>query len=292
MDKKARLGRGLDALIGNSTGGYTTTSLSSLVPIDQVETNPNQPRKSFHPDDLASLEESIRSHGILQPLLVRQMEGKFHLIAGERRLRAAKAAGLVVVPVHMVEFNDQEVMEAALVENIHRADLNPIEKALGFKDYLDKYQVTHEQLAKKLGLGRPTVSNLVALLELPPEVQEAVRVGQITTGHAKVLKGVEDKDRQAQLCKEIVTRGLSVHATELLARQAVPQAAAEVNYQADLNPESNPHKTPHVQALEEEFIRKLGVKAEIKVTGKEKGRIVIPFHSNADFERICEILRK
>ena len=134
MDKKARLGRGLDALINSGNEGYTTGTSSNVVPVDSIETNPNQPRKTFDPDQLASLEESIRNHGVLQPLVVRQVDGKYQLIAGERRLRASRAAGLVSVPVHVVEFNDQEVVEAALVENIHRSDLNPIEKAQGFKE--------------------------------------------------------------------------------------------------------------------------------------------------------------
>ena len=235
MDKKARLGRGLDALISSGNEGYTTTSSSNVVPVDSIETNPNQPRKTFDPDQLASLEESIRTHGVLQPLVVRQVDGKYQLIAGERRLRASRAAGLVSVPVHVVEFNDQEVVEAALVENIHRSDLNPIEKAQGFKEYLDRYQVTHDQLAKRLGMARTTITNLVALLELATEVQESIRVCQITTGHAKVLKGITDKARQIQICKEIIAKGLSVHATESLTRQLPTEPSdASVNYTADL----------------------------------------------------------
>ena len=132
---------------------------------------------------------------MLQPLVVRQVRDGYQLVAGERRLRAARAAGLPAVPVTVVDFNDQQVLEAALVENIQRSDLNPIEKAHGFKDYLTRYEMTHEQLAARLGLGRATITNLVALLDLPAELQEAVRVGQLSTGHAKVLKGVADPAR-------------------------------------------------------------------------------------------------
>src|SRR5205085_2308058 len=146
----------------------------------------------------------IRTHGVLQPLVVRMKEGRFQLVAGERRLRAAKAEGLATVPVRVVDFNDQQILEAALIENIHRADLNPIEKAHGFKEHLDRFKMTHEELATRLGLARTTITNLVNLLELAAEVQDAVRVGQLTTGHAKLLKGVEDKARQVTLCKEIV----------------------------------------------------------------------------------------
>ncbi|MSR50514.1 MAG: ParB/RepB/Spo0J family partition protein [Gemmataceae bacterium] len=293
MDKKARLGRGLDALISSGNEGYTTTSSSNVVPVDSIETNPNQPRKTFDPDQLASLEESIRTHGVLQPLVVRQVDGKYQLIAGERRLRASRAAGLVSVPVHVVEFNDQEVIEAALVENIHRSDLNPIEKAMGFKEYLDRYQVTHDQLAKRLGMARTTITNLVALLELATEVQESIRVCQITTGHAKVLKGITDKARQIQICKEIIAKGLSVHATELLTRQVSAEPKdTEVNYTADLGEEKADHKTNHVRLLEEELCQKIGMRLEIKVKGKERGQIVLPFDNNDEFEKLCEFFKR
>jgi ParB family chromosome partitioning protein len=261
--------------------------------VDSIETNPNQPRKTFDPDQLASLEESIRNHGVLQPVVVRQVDGKYQLIAGERRLRASRAAGLVSVPVHVVEFNDQEVVEAALVENIHRSDLNPIEKAQGFKEYLDRYQVTHDQLAKRLGMARTTITNLVALLELATEVQEAIRVCQITTGHAKVLKGVTDKARQIQICKEIIAKGLSVHATESLTRQLPTEPSdASVNYTADLGEEKADHKTNHVRLVEEELCQKIGMRLEIKVKAKERGQIVLPFDNNDEFEKLCEFFKR
>src|SRR4051794_25395264 len=192
MDTKPRLGRGLDALLGPTDPPEKTTA---EVAVEVIEHNPYQPRKTFDDDELASLTNSIRTHGILQPLVVRQVGDRFQLIAGERRLRAAKEVGLAKVPVTVVDFNDQQVLEAALVENIHRSDLNPIEKAQGFKEYLGRFQMTHDQLANRLGLARSTVTNLVALLDLPPEVQEAVRVGQLSTGHAKLLKGIEERDR-------------------------------------------------------------------------------------------------
>ena len=193
-----------------------------------IEQSPFQPRKGFDEDELSALSASIRTHGILQPLVVRQVGDRFQLVAGERRLRAARAAGLASVPVTVVNFNDQDASEAALIENIQRADLNAIEKVQGFKDYLDRYHMTHEQLATCLGLARPTITNLVALLELPGELQDAVRVGQLTTGHAKILKGITDPARQVQLSKEIIARGLSVHATEAFVKQqAAEKQAAE-----------------------------------------------------------------
>ena len=189
MEKKSRLGRGLDALLSGAEGDPPVANGASQVSVDVIEQSPFQPRKGFDDDELSALSASIKTHGILQPLVVRQVGGRFQLVAGERRLRAARAAGLSSVPVTVVNFNDQEASEAALIENIQRSDLNPIEKAHGFKDYLDRYHMTHEQLAGRLGLARPTITNLVALLELPGELQDSVRVGQLTTGHAKVLKG-------------------------------------------------------------------------------------------------------
>src|SRR5713101_5322533 len=158
--EKRRLGRGLDALLGSSLDSESPRTEQTHVAIEQIEQNPFQPRKAFDEEELTSLRESIRTHGLLQPLVVRPIGDHFQLIAGERRLRAAAAAGLNDVPVHIVDFNDQQILEAALVENIHRADLNPIEKAQGFKDYLDRFQMTHDQLANRLGLARSTLTNL------------------------------------------------------------------------------------------------------------------------------------
>jgi ParB family chromosome partitioning protein len=288
MDKKSRLGRGLDALFG-SEGGMTPTHSGAHVALDTIDVNPLQPRKTFDKDEIASLSATIKEHGILQPLVVRPIGERFQLIAGERRLRAARDAGLDSVPVTVVNFNDQQVLEAALIENIHRADLNPIEKAQGFRDYLTRFQMTHDQLAVRLGMARPTITNLIALLELPPEVQEAVRNGAISTGHAKLLKGVEDRQRQIALCKEIVSRGLSVQATDAL----IKQPEAESNEQGDgESRERAPEKTAHVASIEDELRQKLATRIEIKVKGKDRGQIVLSFESNDDFERILEVLRR
>jgi ParB family transcriptional regulator, chromosome partitioning protein len=288
MEKKARLGRGLDALLGGtSSDTEAPAAAQAQVSLEQIEQNPYQPRKTFDADELASLSESIRTHGVLQPLVVRQVGDRYQLVAGERRLRAARVAGLASVPVRLVDFNDQQVLEAALVENIHRTDLNPIEKAQGFKEYLDRFQMTHEVLAKRLGLARPTITNLVGLLDLPPEVQDMVRVGQITLGHAKILKGIPEKERQLALCKEIIARGLSVHSTEALLKQPPPEPKA-----APAEPKEAPEKTAHVQGLEDELRQKLATRVEIRVKGKDRGQIVLGFECNDDFERIMEVLRR
>jgi len=283
---KPRLGRGLDALLGAANNEETTTD---RLRVGQIQHNPYQPRKRFDPDELNSLTESVKTHGVLQPLVVRPVDNGFQLIAGERRLRAAQAAGLVEVPVHVINFDDQQVFEAALVENIQRSDLNAIEKACGFKEYLDKFKLTQEQLGAKLGLDRTTISNLLGLLNLPDEVQDAVRYGQISLGHAKVLKGIPEAERQTALCRECILKNYSVHALELLVKQQKMEAAAGVEESARREPVE---KTAHVKSIEDELRQKLSVRVEIKLKAKEKGQIVIGFDSNDDFERILEALKK
>ncbi len=285
MEKKSRLGRGLDALLSD---GGSSSGTQTQIPVELIERNPYQPRKTFDDDELASLSASIRAHGVLQPLVVRQLGEGYQLVAGERRLRAAREAGLHNVPVTIVDFNDQQILEAALVENIQRADLNPIEKAQGFKEYLTRYQMTHEQLAARLGLGRATITNLVALLELPTELQDAVRVGQLSTGHAKILKGINDPARQIALSKEIIARGLSVHATEAYLKQSSADSESSSSSEprssgGGSNGHSAAEKTAHVQSIENELRQKLSARVEIRVKSKDKGQIVLAFESNDDF---------
>jgi ParB family chromosome partitioning protein len=284
--EKRRLGRGLDALLGGADNGTPTPRNDQRsVAVERIEHNPYQPRKTFDEQELSTLAASIKEHGVLQPLVVRPLGDHFQLVAGERRLRAAQAAGYQEVPVRVVDFNDQQVLEAALVENIQRTDLNPIEKAQGFQDYLSRFTMTHEQLAVRVGLERSTITNLVRLLELPPEVQEAVRVGQISGGHAKALLTISDRGRQVSLCKEIVARGHSVRATEALVRQEKPEPAAR-------EAKARPEKTTHIQSIEDELRQTLALRVEIRVQGKDRGQIVLGFDSNDDFERLLEVLRQ
>ena len=292
MEKKSRLGRGLDALLGGDDAQAPSLNTQAHLSVEVIEQSPFQPRKGFDDDELSSLSASIKTHGVLQPLVVRQLGDRFQLVAGERRLRAARAAGLASVPVTVVNFNDQQALEAALIENIQRLDLNPIEKAMGFKDYLDRYKMTHEHLAMRLGLAWPTITNLVALLELPAELQNAVRVGQLTTGHAKILKGITDPARQMQLSKEIMARGLSVHATEAFLKQQVADRQAATDNAGAANGKPAVEKSNHVLGVEDELRKKLGVRLEIKVRAKDKGQIILTFESNDDFERMLEVLRK
>jgi ParB family chromosome partitioning protein len=281
---KPRLGRGLNALIGEPADGPPTALAVGL-----IQNNPFQPRKRFDDDELLALSESIRNHGVLQPVVVRKAGDAFQLIAGERRLRAAQIAGLAEVPVHVVAFDDQQVFEAALVENIQRSDLNPIEKAQGFKDYLDRFNMKQDQLAERLGIDRTTISNLLGLLHLPAEVQDWVRVGQLTLGHAKVLKGLHDASRVVALAKETIAKNLSVHALEGLTKQQKTEAAAAAG---DEPAKAVVEKTAHVQAIEDELRQKLATRVSIKLKGKDKGQIVLGFETTDDFERIVEAFRK
>jgi ParB family chromosome partitioning protein len=265
--------------------------------VNQIAQNPFQPRKEIDPDELAELSASVRAHGILQPIVVRRVNNQYQLVAGERRLRAAHQAGLASVPVRVVDFNDQQTLEAALVENIQRSDLNPIDKAQGFKEYLDRFHMNHEQLAQRLGLARSTITNLVNLLELTQEVQNALRSGQITEAHAKILKGIKDHAQQIAAYKQIVTQGLSVKATDAMIRQqreevaaaaAEPEATDEAG--APGGKAGSVEKTSHVRSIEDELRQRLAVKVDIKLKAKDKGQIVLKFESNDDFTRVIDWL--
>jgi ParB family chromosome partitioning protein len=287
MDTKPRLGRGLTSLLGDNPPDGARASLR----VEQIHGNPYQPRKIFDEDEIGHLSESIKTHGVLQPLVVRAVGDRYQLIAGERRLRAAQIAGLREVPVTVVNFDDQQVFEASLVENIQRTDLNPIEKAQGFKDYLDRYHVTQEQLAQRLGMDRTSVSNLVNLLHLPEEVQTAVRQNQITLGHAKILKGLASPQRQIELCKEVVMRGLSVKALELIVKQQ-KAVAEEKEAEAALKDAAPSYKTAHVQTIETELRQRFATRVEIRVKDKDRGQIMIAFDTSDEFERLVEALRR
>ena len=284
--EKRRLGRGLDALLGLDAPDAATTN-SAEVPLDLIQHNPWQPRKTFDADELASLSASVKTHGILQPLVVRRVGEQYQLIAGERRLRAAQDAGLPSVPVRVVDFNDQQVVEAALIENIQRADLNPIEKAQGFKEYLDRFSLNHEQLAQRLGLARSTITNLVNLLELEPEVQEGLRVNQISEAHAKLLKGVKNAEKQVAIYRQIVAKGLSVKAAEELIRGHKENGEADKPRKTSAETE----KTNHVKSLENELRQRFATPVGIRLKGKDQGQIVIDFATNDDFVRIMEMLK-
>jgi ParB family chromosome partitioning protein len=279
MTDKRRLGRGLDALLGGPPAATSVAAPAGQatlkVPLDRIRVSPHQPRQDFDEEDLASLKESLREHGLLQPVLVRPSAEGYELVAGERRFRAAREVGWAEIPVHVVDMNDQKVFEAALVENLQRSDLNPIEKAHGFQDYLERYQATQDELAKVVGLDRSTVANLIRLLELAPSVQEAVRHGQISAGHARALL-------------VIIAKGLSVRQVEMLVRagEEKPQSAKKPAAEG-----GGGHRTAHVQQLEDELRQRLATRVAIRLRSADKGQSVIGFESNDDFERIVEVLR-
>jgi ParB family transcriptional regulator, chromosome partitioning protein len=260
----------------------------ALIPVEQIATLSGQPRRIFDDEELLQLSESIKNHGILQPLVVRQAAEGFQIIAGERRFRAAQVVGLKEVPVHIVNFNDRETMEAALVENIQRADLNPIEKATGFKEYCERFNISREELATKLGIDKSTVINLIGILSLPNEVQDAIRLNYISLGHAKILKSLPRPDQQVAMCKETVLKGLSVKALELHIRAAKAEKEKKAN-KSDKEEKAD-HRTEHVLSLENELRQRYATKTEIKLKEKDKGQIVLHFDDNDQFERIVSLL--
>src|SRR5271157_462154 len=211
---KRRLGRGLEALLGREEGGFEPDSLEGSellhVAVDQIDPNPYQPRRNFPTAEIASLADSLRQHGMLQPILVRPIGDRYQLIAGERRLRASIEAQLHEVPARILALDDQRVFELAMVENLQREDLNAIDKATAFRDYLNRYGGTQEELAGRLGLDRSTVSNLIRLLELPEPVIDSVRAQKIAQGHARALLGLNDPAAQRAACQRVIAENLSV----------------------------------------------------------------------------------
>jgi len=262
---------------------------SIRIDIRRIERNPFQPREDFDPIELQSLSDSLRAHGLLQPLVVRRVDDGYQLIAGERRLQAAAKAGWTEVPVHVVEADDRELAELAIVENLHRKDLNALEKASSFQRYLERYGGTQEELAARLKLDRSTIANLIRLLELPRSVQEAIRHGKITPGHARALLPLGDEREQVEFCGRIQQEGLSVRRTEALVQETIEQADAEPLAVVGCDgTTSRPQrlKSEHIAALEQELRIALGTKVKITHTSRGRGKVVIHFASHQEFERL------
>ena len=221
MATQKGLGKGLGALFGDINEQTETPAEGAVsLPLQKIEPNPLQPRKTFDPDELASLAESIRMHGIIQPLTVRKLpSGFYQIIAGERRWRAARLAGLSDVPVVIIEADDKKAMELALIENLQRADLNPIEEALGYQELMGTYEMTQEQAAARVGKSRPAVANALRLLSLSPAVLELVKDGALSAGHARALLPVKDEAQQLSLAQKVMALGLSVRQTEALCKK-------------------------------------------------------------------------
>lgn len=304
MTRERRLGRGLEALLGRPVGQPTiydgpgddaTSAAEGLLALSvyEIDSNPFQPRSEFDQAEIESLAESIREHGIIQPLVVRREGDRYQLISGERRLRAAIKAGWSEVPVHVREADERQMAELAIVENLQRKDLNPLEKGRSFQQYLERYGCTQEELAGRLKIDRSTVANLIRLLELPDEVQNALRRGAITQGHARALLPLGEQHEQIAFAERIQAEGLSVRATESLVQETIQRADAEplrLVTDAGATAPSKPPRSEHVAALEQQFRNALGTKVDIRQGAKGRGRITIHFTSHAEFERLEQLL--
>ena len=274
MKQRGGLGRGLSALI---PGASDETGLVE-VPVQSVAPNPRQPRQAFGEEALEAMARSIQEVGVLQPIVVRRLDSGYELVAGERRLRAAKLAGLATVPAIIRTTDDAESLREALIENIHRLDLSPLEQAAAFQELQDDLGVTQEELAQRLGHSRSHVANTIRLLHLPPEVQRLVADGSLTAGHARALLSLEDPEAQTTLAVRIAGEGLSVRQTEDLVRSFVAHPAARA--------EAAPKPVdPKLLQIEEALADVLGTRVRIH-RARRKGRIVIDFGSKSDLDRI------
>jgi ParB family chromosome partitioning protein len=294
--KHVGLGRGLGALIKEvpvedkapATEPESSPGVARL-PIDSIRLNPWQPRKKIDPDTLEDLVASVREHGVLQPLLVRQAEDTYELIAGERRMTAARKAGLDEVPVVIMEADEQQALEIALIENLQREDLNLVEEAEGYKALCEQFKLTQEQVAERVGKGRPTVANALRLLKLPDDLREMIAAGALSGGHAKVLLGVEIEAEQRLLAKRVLREGLSVRALEKI--------VARIN-RPPRKPRAEKTDIPrdHVKYLVEQLHHHFGTGVRIEpcktlANGKKvKGRVEIDFYSSDDLDRLLTML--
>lgn len=253
--------------------------LVQQIPVDWIAANPRQPRDQFEESALGELARSIATHGVLQPILVRALEeGRFELIAGERRLRAARQANLSTIPALVRQANDDESLVLAIVENIQRAELSPLEEARAFRALIDDFSLTQEEAARRVGKSRPAVANALRLLALPEDVQVELAAGRITAGHARALLGLESDAAKVTLAREIVQRKLSVRDTEGAVTRAVsPKHAATSG-------------DPDVRRIEEDLMRALGTKAAIHTGKNGAGRIEISFYSNDELARLADLL--
>ena len=321
MTRKKRLGRGLDALLNAAPGdsasdvgvleraplSLQTAALTTSKPkvkstsnppeleegeivhlnVYDVEDNPFQPRRIFSESEIASLSESLKEHDILQPILVRKVNGRFQLISGERRLRAAIKANWKTIPARVREADDRLVSELAIVENLQRKDLNPIEKAMSFRRYIDEHRCTQEDLASRLKIDRSTIANLIRLLELPPNIRTALQESKISAGHARTLLPLGEARLQTEFCDRIMREGMSVRATERavsdwISNQDAPLQGKRKKRVKDL----------HVETMEQKLKESLGTKVQIKQGANTRGQIVISYRSPAEFERIRDLLLK
>lgn len=290
-----RLGRGLGSLLGADSGGEAPRKLAEAEPgllqleLGRIRPNPFQPRKSMDPAGLEELRDSIAQHGIMQPVVVRAAQGGYELIAGERRWRAARLAGLNSVPAILrADVSDADMLELALVENVQRRDLDPIERAQGFQAILETLQVTQEEVAAKVGLKRSTVANHLRLLELPSKIQEAIGKGLITMGHGRALLALSTPDAMVRALDRIVSEDLSVRDVESWVRSQPNSAKRAAGDEIPRPTPTGP--LPWVQDLERRMREHLGTKATVVLGSGSTGKIVLEYFSRDSLDRLCEVL--
>lgn len=283
MASNKGLGKGLGALLGDFDEPIQENSPYKLLPIHKVEPNPDQPRQDFDEEELEALSESISIHGIIQPLTVRELSsGYYQIIAGERRWRAARMAGLNEVPVVIVEADDKKAMELALIENLQRQDLNPVEEAMGYQSLMEEYGMTQEEAAGRVGKSRPAVANALRLLNLCPGVLEMVRNGELTAGHARAILVLKDERKQQQAAQRIHALGLSVRQAELLCKNMTRQSAPRPKVTLAVD---------YIGECEKSLSKHLGRGVKI-VNGKRKGKFELEFYGEEDLQNLLDSLMK
>lgn len=286
MSKKSGLGRGLDSIFMENTVESSSGSVTTLR-IGEIEPKKDQPRKAFESEALSELAESIAAHGVLQPIIVRRLDSGFYqIIAGERRWRASKMAGLTEVPVVIMEIDDAEAAQIALIENIQREDLNAVEEALAYRALIADFSLTQEEVAQRVGKSRSAITNSLRLLDLPDDVAALLRDGEISAGHAKALLGLKDEDSMIILAKKIVNDGLSVRAVEDAVRNMNKQAAKPEEPEEE---DDGKIKIDYLADIEHRLMKSLGRKVKITSKGKNK-KITLEFRDEEDFESLVKML--
>lgn len=298
--KRSALGRGLSALLENSETDVTSKSGAAanqpagvlggvaLLPLDQIEPNPFQPRTEFTKEELQELSNSIKEQGIIQPITVRKMGyDKYQIISGERRFRASKLAGLTSVPAYIRVANDQGMLEMALVENIQRQELNPLDIAISYKRLIDECGLTQEQLGDRVGKERSTVTNFMRLLKLPPEIQAALRDNKITMGHARALLGLKDVAEQLLVFRSIQSKELSVRDVEALAAELKDRKPGTTKKKTS---SSTPRLSGDLESVRESLSDHFEANIQLMVRPNGAGKFIVPFNSTDDLNRILELL--
>ena len=284
MASQKGLGKGLGALLGDFADETTEKSAYQLLPIYKVEPNPDQPRQDFDEVELQNLADSIAEHGIIQPLTVRETGmGYYQIIAGERRWRAARLANLSEVPAVIIEADDKKAMELALIENLQRQDLNPVEEALGYRSLMEDHGLTQEEASRRVGKSRPAVANSLRLLGLCPEVLEKLRKGELSAGHARAILQLKTEKKQMAAAQKIVALGLSVRQAELLCKNMEKEVAPKK--------EEPVLKVDYVAECEKQLSKQLGRGVKI-INGKRKGRFELEFYGQEDLQVLLDALMK